>query len=91
MTPFKASGMTTVTIRDTAGTDHVSFDNAGLPGFQFIQDPLEYDARTHHFNMDLFDRLPAADMQQNAVIVAAFAYQAANRDEKLPRKIASQQ
>ena len=58
----------------------------GLPGFQFIQDPVEYDTRTHHSNMDTYERIQEADMRQNAVIVAAFVYQTANRDEKLPRK-----
>jgi hypothetical protein len=86
MKPFKNIGMTTITIRDTGGTDHQSFDAVGLPGFQFIQDPVEYDTRTHHSNMDVYERIQPADMKQNAVIVAAFVYQAANRDEKLPRK-----
>jgi hypothetical protein len=79
-------GMTTLAIRNTGGTDHQSFDAVGLPGFQFIQDALEYDSRTHHSNMDVYDRLQAEDMMKNAVIVAAFVYQAANRDELLPRK-----
>jgi Zn-dependent M28 family amino/carboxypeptidase len=77
---------TTLTIRNTRGTDHQSFDAVGLPGFQFIQDPVEYDSRTHHSSMDVYDRIQAADMMQNAVIVAAFAYHAANRDQLLPRK-----
>jgi Zn-dependent M28 family amino/carboxypeptidase len=79
-------GMTTLAIRNTGGTDHQSFDAVGLPGFQFIQDPLEYDSRTHHSNMDVYDRLQAEDMMKNAVIVAAFVYHAAKRDELLPRK-----
>jgi hypothetical protein len=58
----------------------------GLPGFQFIQDPVEYDSRTHHSNQDVYERVQAEDMMRNAVIVAAFAYHTANRDEKLPRK-----
>jgi hypothetical protein len=78
--------MTTLTIRDTGGTDHQSFDAVGLPGFQFIQDPVEYDTRTHHSNMDTFERIQGADMRQNAVIVAAFVYQTANREDRLPRK-----
>ena len=86
MKPFRNIGMTTITIRDTGGTDHQSFDAVGLPGFQFIQDPVEYDSRTHHSNMDVYERIQAADMKQNAVIVAAFVYHAATRDEKLPRK-----
>ena len=86
MKPFHNIGMTTLTVRDTGGTDHQSFDAVGLPGFQFIQDPVEYSSRTHHSNMDVYERIQAADMKQNAVIVAAFVYHAANRDEKLPRK-----
>ncbi|HSA56810.1 MAG TPA: M20/M25/M40 family metallo-hydrolase [Gemmatimonadaceae bacterium] len=86
MKPFEALGMRTVTIRNTGGTDHGSFDGAGLPGWQFIQDGVEYDTRTHHSNMDVYDRLVADDMRHNAVVVAAFVYLAANRDEKLPRK-----
>jgi len=86
MEPFKNLGMTTLTIRNTGGTDHQSYDAVGLPGFQFIQDEVEYDTRTHHSNMDVYERIQANDMMRNAVIVAAFAYNAANRDEKLPRK-----
>jgi hypothetical protein len=86
MKPFNSMGAGTVTIRNTGGTDHGSFDNAGLPGWQFIQDEVEYGSRTHHSNMDVFDRLVADDMKHNATIVAAFVYLAANRDEKLPRK-----
>jgi hypothetical protein len=86
MQPFKDFGMTTLTIRPTDGTDHLNFDSVGLPGFQFIQDPIEYDTRTHHTSMDVYERIQAKDMMQNAVIVAAFAYQAANRNELFPRK-----
>jgi hypothetical protein len=86
MKPFNNLGMTTLTIRDTGGTDHQSFDRVGLPGFQFIQDDVEYDTRTHHSNMDSYERVQEEDMRKNAVIVAAFVYHAANRDEKLPRK-----
>lgn len=86
MQPFKNLGMTTLSIRNTGGTDHLSYDAVGLPGFQFIQDPVEYGSRTHHSNMDVYDRIQAADMMKNAVIVASFVYHAANRDEKLPRK-----
>jgi Iap family predicted aminopeptidase len=86
MEPFRNAGMTTLSIRNTGATDHVAFDEVGLPGFQFIQDPLEYNTRTHHTNMDSFDRLQAPDMMQNAAIVASFAYHAANREQKLPRK-----
>jgi carboxypeptidase Q len=86
MKPFHNMGMKTLTIRDTGGTDHLAFDAVGLPGFQFIQDPVEYDSRTHHSNMDVYERIQEADMKQNAVIVATFVYLAANREEKLPRK-----
>ena len=86
MQPFKNLGMTTLTIRNTGGTDHTNFDAVGLPGFQFIQDPIEYDSRTHHSNMDVYERIQPVDMMKNAVIVASFVYHAANRDEKLPRK-----
>ena len=86
MQPFRNLGMTTLSIRNTGGTDHTSFDAVGLPGFQFIQDPVEYNSRTHHSNMDVYERVQAADMMKNAVIVASFAYHAANREEKLPRK-----
>ena len=67
-------------------TDHVSFDNAGLPGFQFMVDRLEYNSRTHHSNMDTVDRVQRDDMVQHATVIAVFAWNAANRDEKLPRK-----
>ena len=77
---------TTLSISNTGGTDHLSFDAIGLPGFQFIQDEIEYDTRTHHSNQDVFDRIQAADMKQAATIMAAFIYNAAMRDEKLPRK-----
>ena len=86
MEPFRNLGMTTLTIRNTGGTDHLSYDAVGLPGFQFIQDEIEYDTRTHHSNMDVYERIQPDDMMHNAVIVASFVYDAANRDEKLPRK-----
>ena len=84
--PFKDLGVTTVTIRNTGGTDHQSFDAVGLPGFQFIQDPLEYNARTHHSNMDVYDRAQKGDLMQAAAVIASFAYNTAMRDEMLPRK-----
>lgn len=84
--PFRSIGMTAVTIRNTGGTDHQAFDAVGLPGFQFIQDDVEYDTMTHHTNLDSYERLQPGDMMKNATIAAAFAYLAANRDEKLPRK-----
>ncbi|HKG90439.1 MAG TPA: M20/M25/M40 family metallo-hydrolase [Gemmatimonadaceae bacterium] len=86
MAPFRSRGMTTLTMRNTTGTDHLSFDRVGLPGFQFIQDEVEYGTRTHHSNMDTFERLQADDMRHNAVVVATFVYLAAMRDEMLPRK-----
>jgi carboxypeptidase Q len=76
----------TITIQNTGGTDHQSFDGVGLPGFQFIQDPLDYDSRTHHYNMDVYERIVPDDMKQAASIMALFVYNAANRDEKFPRK-----
>jgi Zn-dependent M28 family amino/carboxypeptidase len=78
--------MNTLTMRNTGGTDHLSFDAVGIPGFQFIQDPLEYETRTHHSNMDVYDRLQPEDLKQMAVIVASFVYSAAMRDEMFPRK-----
>jgi hypothetical protein len=84
--PFHDMGAKTTTISNTSGTDHLSFDAVGLPGFQFIQDPIEYSTRTHHTNMDSYDHLIAEDLQQISVIVASFVYNTAMRDEKLPRK-----
>jgi carboxypeptidase Q len=86
MQPFKDLGMTTLTMRNTGGTDHLSFDAVGIPGFQFIQDPVEYETRTHHSNMDVYDRLQPEDLKQMSVIVASFVYEAAMRDQMLPRK-----
>jgi hypothetical protein len=85
MEPFHSLGMAHLTIRNTGGTDHLSFDRVGLPGFQFIQDEVEYNSMTHHTNLDSYDRLQPNDMMKNATIAAAFAYLAANREEKLPR------
>ncbi len=84
--PFREMGATTLTISNTGGTDHQSFDGIGLPGFQFIQDEIEYETRTHHSNQDVFDRIQAEDMKQAATIMASFVYNAATMDEKLPRK-----
>jgi len=77
---------TTVTTNNTGGTDHLAFDAVGIPGFQFIQDPIEYRSRTHHTNADTFERLVIDDLKQMAVIVASFVYNTAQRDAKLPRK-----
>jgi hypothetical protein len=86
MKPFKDLGMTALTMRNTGGTDHLSFDAVGIPGFQFIQDPIEYETRTHHSNMDVYDRLQPDDLKQISVIVASFVYETAMRDQMLPRK-----
>jgi hypothetical protein len=86
MRPFRDLGMTTLSMRNTGGTDHLSFDAVGIPGFQFIQDPIEYETRTHHSNMDVYDRLQPEDLKQISVIVASFVYDAAMRDQMLPRK-----
>ncbi len=84
--PFADSGATTVTIKNTGSTDHISFDEVGIPGFQFIQDGLDYGTRTHHTNMDSYDRASASDLKQASVILASFVYHTAMLDEKLPRK-----
>jgi len=86
LAPFRDLGASTLTINNTGGTDHLAFDAVGLPGFQFIQDGVEYDTRTHHSNQDVWDRIQADDMKQASVIIASFVYNAAMRDEKLPRK-----
>jgi hypothetical protein len=85
MEPFKEMGMKTLTISNTGGTDHLSYIGVGLPGFQFIQDGLDYGNVTHHTNQDVYERLQPDDMKFNAAVVASFAWQAAQRDEKLPR------
>ena len=84
--PYEKMGASTLTLQNTSGTDHLSFDAIGLPGFQFIQDPIEYGTRTHHTSMDLYDKALEPDLKHNAVITAAFAWLAANREEKIPRK-----
>ena len=84
--PFKDLGANTITIRNTGSTDHVSFDAVGIPGFQFIQDGLDYGARTHHSNQDTYDKLSEDDLKQAATIVASFVYNTAQRDEMIPRK-----
>ncbi len=89
MAPFNANGMKTLTISNTGGTDHQSFDGVGLPGFQFIQDGLDYSSRTHHSNMDVYEKIQPEDMKWNSAVLAAFAWQAAQRDERLPRKPAA--
>ena len=84
--PFYDLGAKTVTINNTGGTDHQSFDGVGIPGFQFIQDPIEYDTRTHHTNMDTYDHLVPEDLKQAATVITAFVYNTAQRNEKIPRK-----
>ncbi|MFQ5630592.1 MAG: M20/M25/M40 family metallo-hydrolase [bacterium] len=84
--PFNDLDANTLTIRNTGGTDHLAFDAVGLPGFQFIQDPVEYSTRTHHTHIDVYDHIQAADMKQAAVIIASFVYHTAMRDARLPRK-----
>jgi carboxypeptidase Q len=86
LAPFRDQGVSTISIRNTGGTDHLSFDAVGLPGFQFIQDPLDYETVTHHSNIDTVDHVQAADLMQVAAVVATVVYNAANRPEMLPRK-----
>jgi peptidase M28-like protein len=84
--PLKDLGVTAISVRNTGGTDHESFDNVGIPGFQFIQDRLDYSSRTHHSNMDTYERLQAGDLAQAATVEAIFVYNTAMRDQMLPRK-----
>ena len=86
LVPFAEQGASTVTPGNTGGTDHQSFDGIGLPGFQFIQDPVEYNTRTHHSNMDSYERAQADDLKQASVIMATFVYRTAMMDEPFPRK-----
>ncbi len=87
--PLKDLGATTVTMRDTGGTDHLSFDAVGLPGFQFVQDEVEYGQRTHHTTYDVYERLQREDLMQAVVVEATFVWEAANRPDMLPRKLLS--
>jgi Zn-dependent M28 family amino/carboxypeptidase len=87
LAPFKDMDAATVTIKNTTGTDHQAFDAVGLPGFQFIQDPLEYSTRTHHSNMDVYDRVQRGDLVQMSTIMTSLVYHTANRDQKIPRKV----
>jgi carboxypeptidase Q len=84
--PLKDLGVTTISYRNTGGTDHLSYDAVGLPGFQYIQDPMDYETRTHHSDMDTFDRLHAADLEQAAVVEAIFLYNTSEREAMMPRK-----
>ena len=84
--PLRDLGVTTISYRNTGGTDHLSFDAVGLPGFQYIQDPLDYETRTHHSDMDTFDRLHQADLEQAAIVEAIFLWNTSQRDAMMPRK-----
>ncbi len=84
--PLRDLGVVAIGPRAVAQTDHASFEAVGLPGFQFMVDRLEYNSRTHHSNMDVYDRVQREDMMQQAIVIATFAYNAAMREEKLPRK-----
>jgi hypothetical protein len=84
--PLEDLGVTTITNRNTGGTDHLSFDAVGLPGFQFIQDPMDYETRTHHSDMDTYDRLHEADLEQAAVVEAIFLWNTSQREAMMPRK-----
>jgi len=84
--PLKDLTNGAITIRNTGGTDHLSYDAVGLPGFQFVQDPMDYNTRTHHTNMDNYDRIQRGDMMQMSAIVAWCVYNTATREEMLPRK-----
>jgi hypothetical protein len=86
LSPFKSLGANTLTLSNTGGTDHLSFDAVGIPGFQFIQDPMDYETRTHHSNQDTYDKLSEEDLKEAAVIVASFVYKTANLDQMIPRK-----
>jgi carboxypeptidase Q len=84
--PLADLGVTTISYRNTGGTDHLSFDAVGLPGFQYIQDPMDYETRTHHSDMDTYDRLHALDLEQSAVVEAIFLYNTSEREAMMPRK-----
>jgi hypothetical protein len=84
--PLEDLGVTTITNRNTGGTDHLSFDAVGLPGFQFIQDPMDYETRTHHSDMDTVDRLHEADLEQGAIVEAIFLWNTSQREAMMPRK-----
>jgi hypothetical protein len=84
--PLKDLGVTTITNRNTGGTDHLSYDAVGLPGFQYIQDPMDYETRTHHSDMDTYDRLHEADLEQAAIVEAIFLWNTSEREAMMPRK-----
>ena len=84
--PFAYLGASTITTQNTGGTDHLLFNGVGIPGFQFVQDPLDYGSRTHHSNIDVYQSAIEADLQQAAVVMASFVYHTAMRDAMLPRQ-----
>jgi carboxypeptidase Q len=86
LAPFRDLGVSTITIRNTGGTDHLSFTAVGLPGFQFIQDGLDYGTLTHHTSADTYEHAVPADLMQASAVIASVVYQAANRAERLPRR-----
>lgn len=86
LAPFRDMGVNTISIRNTGGTDHLTFDDVGLPGFQFIQEPLDYSTVTHHSSMDTYDHVVEADLMQASAVIASVVSDAANRPERLPRK-----
>jgi len=85
--PFRDMGVTTISLKNTGGTDHLSFDAVGLPGFQFIQDPLDYGTVTHHSNMDTYSHAIPEDLMQASAVISTLVYDIANRDEMFPRKV----
>jgi len=86
MKPLRDIGVTTLALQSTEGTDHLPFDYIGIPGFQFIQDPIDYVPALHHTNQDLYDHCVDEDLIQSAVVMAVFVYQTSMREEMLPRK-----
>ncbi len=86
MHPFADLGVTTTTLRNTGGTDHLSFDAVGIPGFQFIQDPLDYGTATHHSDVDTFDHAIPEDLMQAAAVISSVVYDIANAPDAFPRK-----
>jgi Zn-dependent M28 family amino/carboxypeptidase len=86
MEAFRDLGMTTLTMRNTGSTDHVSFDAVGIPAFEFLQDPLDYGSLTHHSNLDVYEHIRPDDLQQAATIMAGFVYNAAMCNDMIPRK-----
>ena len=86
MEAFRDLGMTTLTMRNTGSTDHVSFDAVGIPAFEFLQDPLDYGTLTHHSNLDVYEHIRPEDLQQASTIMAGFVYDAAMYNQMIPRK-----